>query len=225
MSRLIGRKGPMSPFSCLIETVLSLKDEKLQISFFEVVWLDRLVFWKIDTFGRFVFLTRMQLPAMFNLACHLSLGFIFNQSSLPVGACIIWGILQLLVTVFLNIVKIRQARATALFYRIFYNYVDIASIILSFVMSIFALRRRSPSPVFVAYSTPILWVDLVLTLRIYERAGVLLILITEMIKGVLPFLGMLSMIVIGGDFSLLRLIRRFCVHSRLLVTHGLGHWR
>lgn len=187
----------MSPFSCLIETILGLKDEQLQISFFEVVWLDRLVFWKIDTFGRFVFLTRMQLPALLNLVCHLSLGLIFSQSTIPRRACLVWGILQLVVTIFLSIVKIRQARATALFYQIFYNYVDIASIILSFVMSGFALRRRTPSMVFVAYSTPILWMDLVLTLRIYERAGVLLILITEMIKGVLPFLGMLAMIVIG----------------------------
>ena len=51
-------------------------------------------------------------------------------------------------------------------------------------MSILVIGGRKPPPVFVAYSMPVLWIDLLLTGRVFEQTGVLMMLLKEMIRGI-----------------------------------------
>ena len=99
---------------------------------------------------------------------------------------------QVALSAYLALMKFRQARATYLFFLSFYNFLGILVIALSLTNAIFVLIQagRIISRAFVAYTTAIIWVDLILAARIYEQAGVMMILLTEMIKSVASFLAM-----------------------------------
>jgi hypothetical protein len=188
--------GPTSPFSCLVEEVFDLKDAELQFAFVKVIWFEKLVFWKIEKFGKFVYLSRIVLPLLANLMLHLALSIITAGGRKPISALVLGGV-QALNCIYLAVQKGRQASGTRLFYRSIFNYIDIAVIPLSATMSAMVLSRNSLPRTFIAYSIPVLWIDLILTTRVFEPAGVLMILLTEMTKGVLPFLGLLASFIVG----------------------------
>jgi hypothetical protein len=154
------------------------------------------VFRKTHTFARQIYLTRIVLPLFVNLCLHLVLSVMTISGPKPVIAFVL-GLLQGGICIYLLIQKVRQARATSLFYKSIYNYLDGAVIVLSLAMSGQILNRNTPPRAFVAYSIPILWIDLVLASRVSERSGVLMILLTEMTKGVLSFLVLLAVFVVG----------------------------
>ena len=51
-----GLNTSTSPFSCLVDEVFHLDDVELQFSILNVIWFQRLVFWKMETFGRSVYI-------------------------------------------------------------------------------------------------------------------------------------------------------------------------
>lgn len=74
---------------------------------------------------------------------------------------------------------------------------DIITIGLSITNAVLVLARHTLPRPFVAYTTAVVWVDVILSARVFEKAGVLMILLTEMMKGVIPFLILLALFVVG----------------------------
>ncbi|KIJ24390.1 hypothetical protein M422DRAFT_274851 [Sphaerobolus stellatus SS14] len=191
-------KGPTSPFSCLVEEIFRLEDKELQYAFIQVLWFERLVLWKINTFARRIYLTRVGLPNLLNVVLHLLLCLfsilyprrviLRTLAGLQAAICAIW-----------TLQKLRQARGTFLFFRSIFNYTDLISIALSITMVALCCKGTPPRP-FIAYSMPVLWINLVLMTRVFEPAGTLMILVTEMIRGVFPFLLLLALLIIGFSF-------------------------
>lgn len=206
-----GEVGPTSPFSCLVEEIFNVSDRELQNSMFHVIWFEKLVFWKIGMFARKTYLIRFVLPLLLNMVLHMAISIIAASghktvASIPLAA------LQAGLCLFLTLQKVRQAHGTILFYRSIYNYIDLIVIGLSLAMCVQVLARRTPPRPFIAYSIPVLWIDLVLATRVYEQSGVLMILVTEMIRGVFPFLGLLSLFIIGESLA-------FCSNYTLFTFH------
>ncbi|KAF8350991.1 hypothetical protein F5887DRAFT_1193386, partial [Amanita rubescens] len=198
-------KGPTSPFSCLVEEIFRL-DQETQLSFMQIIWFERLVFWKIDRFARNVYLARLVLPNLVNVVVHLALSLLILDNR-KLTAILILASIQVIICLYWTIQLVRRAKGTWLFYRSIFNYLDMVVIALSFTMSIICLLRQKPPRSFIAYSMPTLWINLILSLRIFEPVGVLLILVTEMIKGVLPFLLLLGLFITGFTFIPFFLLR------------------
>ncbi|KAJ8469516.1 hypothetical protein ONZ45_g16864 [Pleurotus djamor] len=188
-----------SPFTSFVEEVLRLDDRELQFSLLTVIWFEKLVTWKMDTFGRAIYLQRVALPLLVNVALQLALSILTADGSQSTAALVLAGI-QLGVIAFLAFQKLRQMRGTWLFFRSIYNYFDIGAVALSTTMAVMVLARRTPPRAFIAYSIPILWVDMILSSRVFEQSGTLMILLTEMTRGVLPFLCLLATFIVGFTF-------------------------
>lgn len=208
-SRVRNPSGPRgsirtSPFTCLVEEVFRIDDQELQFSIFKVIWFEKLVYWKLKTFGQYVFLTRLVLPSLANWMLLFTLSILTSGGETSIAIIVLGGI-QAFICAYLIAQKFRQARATRLFFRSFYNFMDVIAIGLSITNSILVLTRHSLPRTFVAYATAVVWVDVILSARAYEKAGVLMILLTEMMKGVMPFLILLSLLIVGQSlFSNLR---------------------
>ena len=71
------------------------------------------------------------------------------------------------------------------------------------IHNVVCMSRNVPPLPFIAFSTPAIWSDLLCMSRVYERVGVLIILVTEMVKGVLPFLILLGMLIVGETSCML----------------------
>jgi hypothetical protein len=197
-----GVKRPTSPFSCLVEEILRLDDRQLQRSFLNTIWFERLIFWKISTFARPVYIKRIILPMTANTILHLVLS-VLSGSSGQWTMKIFLATLQGLISIYLAIQKVRQYMRTSLFFESVFNSIDVIAILFSTTMSMHFLLGQTPSRPFIAYSMPVLWLDLILTSMIFEKSGVLMMLLKEMMKGVLPFLILLGLFIVGKHLSLL----------------------
>ena len=72
-------KGPASPFTRLIEEILEMKNRDLQLSYLKVVWLEKLLAWKMQAFGLKIYLTRMALPMLVLFILHLTVGILLTD--------------------------------------------------------------------------------------------------------------------------------------------------
>ena len=77
-------KGPASPFTRLVEEVLAMKDRDLQLSFLRIVWLEKLLAWKMQTFGLHIYLTRTAFPMLLLFAIHLTISILLTEDGTPV---------------------------------------------------------------------------------------------------------------------------------------------
>ncbi|KIM77599.1 hypothetical protein PILCRDRAFT_91042 [Piloderma croceum F 1598] len=164
-------KRPMSPFSCLVDEVFDLDDIELQFSILNVIWFQRLIVWKLETFGRSVYISRFVLPLLINTCLHFTLGVLTatpHQFKTIIATC---AGFQALLCIYLILLKVQQALGTWLFFRSVFNYVDAIAIALSITMPILVVVGRRPPPAFFAYSMPVLWIDLLLAGWIFELAG------------------------------------------------------
>lgn len=73
--------GPASPFTRLVEEILLMKDRETQFMFLRVVWLEKLIAWKLRTFGRFVYLSGVALPMLMLFLIHLIIGILLTASN------------------------------------------------------------------------------------------------------------------------------------------------
>ncbi|KAF8520010.1 hypothetical protein BU17DRAFT_65658 [Hysterangium stoloniferum] len=194
-----GRSIRTSPFTCLVEELFRIDDHELQFSIVKVIWFEKLIDWKLKTFGQYVYLSRIVLPSLANWILQVTLSILTSGGRISTAILLLGGI-QAFICAYLMAQKFRQARATRLFFRSFYNFMDIIAIGLSIANSVLVLTRNSPPRPFVAYTTAIVWTDVLLSARMYESAGVLMILLTEMMKGVLPFLILLALFMVGFTF-------------------------
>lgn len=188
----------MSPFSCLVDEVFDLDDVELQFSILNVIWFQRLIVWKLETFGRSVYISRFVLPLLINTCLHFTLGVLTATPHQFKTIIATFAVFQVLLCIYLILLKVRQALGTWLFFRSVFNYVDAIAIALSITMPILVVVGRRPPPAFFAYSMPVLWIDLLLAGRIFELAGVLMMLLKEMIRGIWPFLCLLALFILGG---------------------------
>lgn len=220
--------GPTSPFTRLVEEILYLKDREIQFLFLRVIWLDKLLRWKMRTFGRSVYLTRVAGPMLILFAIHLVVSILltgrtshiditfhdgadghsyFSVTSITTSIKALASI-EAFFAAYILLIKARQAyRVPRLFRRSIFNYIDLAAIILGLTTFGLVVSNRSPPRAFLAFSTLLLWIAALLMLRVYEATGTLLLLLTEMLHGVLPFLILLALIVLGFTFVPFLLLR------------------
>jgi len=178
-----------SPFTSFVEEVFRIDDQELQFSIIKVIWFEKLVYWKLKTFGQYIFLTRTVLPSLVNWILQFTLSIITAGGRTSIATLVLGGV-QASICVYLAAQKLRQATATRLFFRSFYNFLDIIAIALSITNAVLVLSRHTLPRSFVACTTALVWIDVILSARTYEKAGVLMILLTEMMKGVMPFLNL-----------------------------------
>ncbi|GBF65952.1 hypothetical protein TMEN_8670 [Trichophyton mentagrophytes] len=219
-------KGPTSPFTRLVEEILYLKDRETQFLFLRVIWLDKLLRWKMRTFGRSVYLTRVAGPMLILFAIHLVVSILltgrksqidvtfhidgdsyFNVISITTSIKALASV-EAILAAYIFLIKVRQAyRVPRLFRRSIFNYIDLAAVILGLTTFGLAVSNRLPPRAFLAFSTLLMWIAALLMLRVYEATGTLLLLLTEMMHGVLPFLILLALIVLGFTFVPFLLLR------------------
>lgn len=72
-------RGPASPFTRLVEEILGMKDRNIQLSFLRVVWLEKLLAWKMQTSGLHIYLTRTAFPMLLLFVVHLTLSILLTE--------------------------------------------------------------------------------------------------------------------------------------------------
>lgn len=196
-------KGPGSPFTRLVEEILDMQSQQIQLSFLKVVWLEKLLAWKMRTFGLQVYLTRTALPMTILFSLHLTIGILVTRDqkeqakngTVPVTmlACVELG-----VSFFVLLVKLRQCyRIPRLFLRSVFNHIEVIAVYLGFIMFLLVVSEAAISRAFLGFSTLSIWVATILMLRTYRPVGMLLLLLTETYRGVFSFLALLFFIILG----------------------------
>ncbi|CAB4373498.1 unnamed protein product [Rhizophagus irregularis] len=187
-----------SPFSCLIDEILDIKDEDLMLDFFEIIWLKKLLNWKLDTFAKRRYLERLLIPMLINLLMHLLSGILMTQGN--VYGAKVTASLQLIVIIYLGLHESIQLATRPKYWKSFINYIDLTAIILAFIMIIRVLSDKPPSGEFIGFSTAIIWADMILQFRFYKPVGVLLIVLKDMVKEIFGFLILLTTLLFGFAF-------------------------
>jgi hypothetical protein len=196
-------RGPASPFTRLVEEILGMKDRDIQLSFLRVAWLEKLLAWKMQTFGHRIYLTRTALPMLLLFIVHLVMGILlteddggsFGNITLPI---IVLSCIEALVSCYILSTKIRQLyRIPRLFFRSVFNYIDGVALSLGLTLFFIVISQNSPPRAFLAFSTLLIWIATILMVRIYRPVGMLLLLLTETMQGVFSFLVLLFFIIIG----------------------------
>ncbi|RIA83535.1 hypothetical protein C1645_880431 [Glomus cerebriforme] len=187
-----------SPFSCLVDEISAIKDEDLLLDFFEIIWFKKLLNRKLDTFARMKYLERLLIPMIINLIMHLLSGILIMQNN-QVGAKAAASV-QLIVVAYLGLYELRRLMTRSKYWNSFFNYVNLITILLAFTMVIQILSGNQPSAAFIAFSTTIVWVDMILQFRFYKPVGVLLIILIDMVKEISWFLTLLATLLVGFAF-------------------------
>lgn len=180
-----------------------MQSQQIQLSFLKVVWLEKLLAWKMRTFGLQVYLTRTALPMTILFSLHLTIGILVTRDqkeqakngTVPVTmlACVELG-----VSFFVLLVKLRQCyRIPRLFLRSVFNHIEVIAVYLGFIMFLLVVSEAAISRAFLGFSTLSIWVATILMLRTYRPVGMLLLLLTETYRGVFSFLALLFFIILG----------------------------
>ena len=196
-------RGAASPFTRLVEEILDMKGRDMQLSYLRVVWLEKLLAWKMQTFGLHMYITRTAVPMLVLFFVHLSIGIQLtgnggkNHKDVTVSVKLL-GSVEAVVSCYILYVKVRQLYLIPrLFVRSIFNYIDGTALSLGLITFILVVSGRAPSRPFLGFSTLLIWIAAVLMLRVYRPVGMLLLLLTETLRGVLPFLVLLSFIILG----------------------------
>lgn len=195
--------GVASPFTRLIDEVLDIESREVRLSFLKVPWLEKLLTWKMRTFGLRVYLTRTALPMSVLFFSHLSVGVLStrrrgeneNPVTVPVVAL---ASLEAAAAGFILWVKLRQLyRIPRLFFRSIFNYIDGTALALGLTSFFLVVSKSGPPRPFLSFSTLLIWIATILTLRIYKPVGVLFLLLTETLQGIALFLILFFLILLG----------------------------
>ncbi|KAK6499550.1 hypothetical protein TWF506_004179 [Arthrobotrys conoides] len=194
-----------SPFTRLVEEILQMKDKDIQLAFLKVVWLEKLLAWKMETFGLRIFLTRKALPMLVLCISHLSISIALTgqhdakkEMTRDKGVLLLVGI-EAMVVFYIISIKVRQLyRIPRLFFRSLFNYMDGIALSISLAMFFMVATGVEPSRSFLGFSTLASWIAAILMLRIHRSIGMLLLLLTETVQGVFPFLVLLAFILLGS---------------------------
>jgi hypothetical protein len=195
-------RGPTSPFTCLVDAILNMKDRELRLSFLKVVWLERLLAWKMQTFGLRIYTTRTALP-MLAFIIHLTTSIMLAENnSSGTNPAILPGLIrpvaEAVVSCYILLVKARQLyRIPVLFMKFIFNCVDMTASILGISMCALVVSNDGPPRAFLGFSTLLIWIATVLMLRVYRPIGMLLLLLTETLQRVFSLLVLLSFIILG----------------------------
>ncbi|EXJ69394.1 uncharacterized protein A1O5_07430 [Cladophialophora psammophila CBS 110553] len=206
-------KGPASPFTRLVEEILEMKDRDLQLTYLKVVWLGKLLAWKMRTFGLKIYLTRTALPMLVLFVIHLAVGILLTggdgRTEDRIGRLVILlATIEAAASCFILSVKLRQAyRIPRQFFRSIFTYVDGAALSLGLAMFFQIATGHAPQRAFLGFSTLLIWIAAILMLRIYKPVGMLLLLLTETIQEIFSFLVLLFFIILGFAFVPFLLLR------------------
>jgi hypothetical protein len=194
---------PSSPFTRLVEEILDMRDRDVQLSFLRVVWLEKLLAWKLAKFGLQVYLTRTVLPIVLLFVTHLCGAILSTESDeQPTRSrlilIMILASVECLLGCYILYTKARQLfRVPRLFFGYIPNYIDITALSLGIYQFFTVVTQHLPSREFLAFSTLVIWVAAILMLRVYRPIGMLLLLLTDTIQEVFSFLALLIFIILG----------------------------
>ncbi|KAH6896515.1 hypothetical protein B0T10DRAFT_543992 [Thelonectria olida] len=204
--------GPSSPFTRLVDEILSMRDRETKLSFLRVTWFEKLLAWKMKTFGLTIYLTRIVLPIILLFAVHLTIGILCTESheqeERPNAAITTLACIEMLLSCYILYTKARQVfRVPRMFFRSLPNYVDVLALALGISCFFMIVCGHVPSREFLAFATLLIWVAAILMLRIYRPIGMLLLLLTETLQGVFSYLALLFFIILGFAFVPFLLLR------------------
>ena len=200
-------RGAASPFTRLVEEILDMQGRDMQLSFLRVVWLEKLLAWKMKTFGLQMYITRTAIPMLVLFLTHLIIGILITEEEgkgykdVTVSVKLL-GLIEAVVSCYILYVKVRQLyRIPRLFVQSLFNYIDGTALSLGFTTFFLVVSKTAPTRPFLGFSTLLIWIAAVLMLRVYRPVGMLLLLLTETLRGVFPFLVLLSFIILGISLS------------------------
>lgn len=196
--------GPASPFTRLVEGILDMKDRDTQLSFLRVVWFEKLLAWKMRRFGLHIYLTRIVLPILLLFAVHLSISLLGTDGQNGSGSrisTITLGCAEFLLSCYILWTKATQIyRIPNLFFKSLPNVLDLVVLSLGITLFGMVVSGRDPPREFLAFSTLLIWIAVILMLRIYRPVGMLLLLLTETLQATFSYLALLSFIILGKPF-------------------------
>ncbi|KAH8802938.1 hypothetical protein F5884DRAFT_803753 [Xylogone sp. PMI_703] len=218
-------KGPASPFTRLVEEILSMKDRNVQLSFLRVAWLEKLLAWKMRTFGLHIYLTRTAFPMLLLFVIHLTVSILLTEdvtSGTITVPIYMLSSMEALVSVYILSIKLRQLfRIPRPFVRSIFNYIDGIALSLGLTLFFFVISHQAPPRSFLAFSTLLIWIATILMMRVYRPVGLLLLLLTETMQGVFSYLILLFFIILGFAFVPFLLLRNITSESNAFSTFPL----
>ncbi|KAK2861236.1 hypothetical protein FQN49_004410 [Arthroderma sp. PD_2] len=105
---------PASPFTRLVDEILRFRNRETQLMFLRVIWLDKLLMWKMRTFGRSVYLTRVAVPMLILFVIQIVVSILLTRSNDSSVASITTPIVALVcaeaaLAAYILLTKVRQA--------------------------------------------------------------------------------------------------------------------
>ena len=134
---------------------------------------------------------------------HLTIGILLTRgngeddNNITIGVKLLGGI-EAAVSCYILYIKIRQLYLIPrLYVSSIFNYIDGTALVYEFITLFLAVSQTAPLSPFLGFSTLLIWIAAILMLKVYRPVGMLLLLLTETLRGVFPFLILLSFIIIG----------------------------
>ena len=152
--------------------------------------MEKLLAWKMKTFGLQINLTRTALLMVLLFTVHFTVGVLLteddykNSRSITIPTTVLVCI-EALMSYYILSVQIRQIyHISRLSLRSIFSYIDGVALCLSLMLFFLVVPQNAPSHTFLAFSTLLIWIATILVLRIYRPISMLLLLLTETMEGV-----------------------------------------
>jgi hypothetical protein len=152
-------RSTASPFTRLVEEILDMDKQDVKLSFLRVVWLEKLLTWKMQTFGLRIYVTRTALPMTALFCVHIAIAVLWTEdgktkTNHATALVIFLATVEALISAFILSVKMRQLyRIPRLFLRSIFNYIDFTALCLGFTLFSLVVSKTTPPRTFLAFST------------------------------------------------------------------------
>ncbi|KAI8810336.1 hypothetical protein BJ742DRAFT_770359 [Cladochytrium replicatum] len=223
LARLSKTARRISPFVRVVEELSQVPnsgdgwgdDSEMIQQLLNVPWFQKLIQWKLQKFGIWTFLIRGFLPMLAMFGLHVTTSVLLTSTettgasgnNIPQLIKILVSV-EVALAVFLLGIKLRSfIQSPRLIISNFYTFLDVTAIGLAVAMFIQIVLDQVPPRAFLAFSVPVLWIDVVLMLRIFQNVGTLVLLVTEMVKRVSGFLALMGSLIFGFAFIPFLLLR------------------
>jgi hypothetical protein len=102
-----------SPFTRLVEEILDMDKQEVKLSFLKVAWLEKLLTWKMHTFGLRIYATRTALPMTALFSVHLAIAVLWtndrkHKANGASALIMVLATVEALISAFILSVKMRQ---------------------------------------------------------------------------------------------------------------------
>jgi hypothetical protein len=146
--------------------------QDVKLSFLRVAWLEKLLTWKMQTFGFRIYVTRTALPMTALFCVHLAIAVLWTgdgktNTNHVSPLVILLATVEALISAFILSVKMRQLyRIPRLCLRSIFNYIDFTASCLGFTLFSLVISQTTPPRTFLAFSTLMVCVPMVISFEL-----------------------------------------------------------